>query len=98
MEARLAQVFEARGESLQDRLSNKRTRGPFDEIRSHDIVQLALPSDRFTMQATPSNGRQSDCPVHLSSLPGPIAIDAKFPLEPDEAQRNATSDAEKAEG
>ncbi len=135
MEARLAQVSEAMGESLQgnairtarslgdlharleaidkaqdniqklsgnvlslqDILSNKQTRGAFGEIQLHDIVQRALPSDSFTMQATLSNGRRADCLVHLPKPPGPIAIDAKFPLEPYEALRNATNDAEVAE-
>ncbi len=135
MEARLAQVAEAMGESLQgnairtarslgdlharleaidkaqdniqklsgnvlslqDILSNKQTRGAFGEIQLHDIVQRALPPDAFTMQATLSNGRRADCLVHLPKPPGPIAIDAKFPLEAYEALRAATTDAETAE-
>ncbi|GAB4263144.1 MAG: DNA recombination protein RmuC [Pararhodobacter sp.] len=83
--------------SLQDILSNKQTRGAFGEIQLHDIVQRALPADSYTMQATLSNGRRADCLVHLPKPPGPIAIDAKFPLEPYEALRNATSEAEVAE-
>jgi DNA recombination protein RmuC len=38
--------------SLQDILSNKQTRGAFGEIQLNDIVQKALPSDAYTMQAT----------------------------------------------
>ncbi|WP_417586623.1 DNA recombination protein RmuC [Pararhodobacter oceanensis] len=83
--------------SLQDILSNKQTRGAFGEIQLHDIVQRALPSDSYTMQATLSNGKRADCLVHLPKPPGAIAIDAKFPLEPYEALRNATNDAETAE-
>lgn len=83
--------------SLQDILSNKQTRGAFGEIQLHDIVQRALPSDSYTMQATLSNGRRADCLVHLPSPPGPIAIDAKFPLEAYEALRNAENDAQTAE-
>ena len=82
---------------LQDILSNKQTRGAFGEIQLHDIVAQALPSDSYTMQATLSNGKRADCLVHLPKPPGPIAIDAKFPLEPYEALRNATNDAEVAE-
>jgi DNA recombination protein RmuC len=80
--------------SLQDILSNKQTRGAFGEIQLHDIVQKALPADAFTMQATLSNGRRADCLVHLPNPPGPIVIDAKFPLEPYEALRAAGNERE----
>ena len=75
--------------SLQDILANKQTRGAFGEIQLHDIVLKALPSDAYTMQATLSNGRRADCLVHLPQPPGPIVIDAKFPLEAYEALRRA---------
>ncbi len=75
--------------SLQDILSNKQTRGAFGEIQLHDIVQKALPKDAYTMQATLSNNRRADCLVHLPNPPGPIVIDAKFPLEAYEALRRA---------
>jgi DNA recombination protein RmuC len=75
--------------SLQDILSNKQTRGAFGEIQLNDIVQKALPRDAYSMQATLSNGKRADCLIHLPNPPGPIVIDAKFPLEPYEAQRRA---------
>jgi DNA recombination protein RmuC len=75
--------------SLQDILSNKQTRGAFGEIQLHDIVQKALPKDAYTMQATLSNGKRADCLIHLPNPPGPIVIDAKFPLEAYEAIRRA---------
>ncbi len=77
--------------SLQDILSNKQTRGAFGEIQLHDIVQKALPKDAYTMQATLTNGRRADCLIHLPNPPGPIVIDAKFPLEAYEALRRADS-------
>ncbi|WP_163847493.1 DNA recombination protein RmuC [Pseudooceanicola aestuarii] len=77
--------------SLQDILSNKQTRGAFGEIQLNDIVSKALPSDSYTVQATLSNGRRADCLIHLPNPPGPIVIDAKFPLESYEALRNARS-------
>ena len=83
--------------SLQDILSNKQTRGAFGEIQLNDIVARALPPDAYTMQATLSNGRRADCLVHLPLPPGPIAIDAKFPLEAYEALRAAQNDAQMAE-
>ena len=78
--------------SLQDILSNKQTRGAFGEIQLTDIVTKALPSDAYTMQATLSNGKRADCLIHLPNPPGPIAIDAKFPLEAYEALRRAEND------
>ncbi len=75
--------------SLQDILSNKQTRGAFGEIQLNDIVQKALPADAYTMQATLSNGKRADCLVHLPNPPGPIVIDAKFPLEAYEEIRRA---------
>lgn len=74
---------------LQDILSNKQTRGAFGEIQLHDIVGKALPSDAYTMQAKLSNDRRADCLIHLPNPPGPIVVDAKFPLEAYEALRRA---------
>jgi DNA recombination protein RmuC len=75
--------------SLQDILSNKQTRGAFGEIQLNDIVSKALPSDAYEFQATLSNGKRADCLIHLPNPPGPIVIDAKFPLEAYEALVNA---------
>jgi DNA recombination protein RmuC len=75
--------------SLQDILANKQTRGTFGEIQLNDIVAKALPPDAYTMQATLSNGKRADCLIHLPNPPGPLAIDAKFPLEAYEALRRA---------
>ena len=76
---------------LQDILSNKQTRGAFGEIQLNDIVGKALPSDSYTLQAQLSNNRRADCLIHLPNPPGPIVIDAKFPLEAYEALRAAGS-------
>jgi DNA recombination protein RmuC len=75
--------------SLQDILSNKQTRGAFGEIQLRDLVTKALPPDAYAFQATLSNGRRADCLIHLPNPPGPIVIDAKFPLEAYEALRAA---------
>jgi len=80
--------------NLQDILANKQARGAFGEIQLNDIVQKALPSDAYTMQATLSNGKRADCLIHLPNPPGPIVIDAKFPLEAYEALRRAQTPAE----
>ncbi len=75
--------------SLQDILSNKQTRGAFGEIQLNDIVSKALPSDAYALQPTLSNGSRPDCLIHLPNPPGPIVIDAKFPLEDYERYVNA---------
>jgi DNA recombination protein RmuC len=82
--------------SLQDILSNKQTRGAFGEIQLNDIVTKALPSDAYTFQATLSNGKRADCLIHLPNPPGPIVIDAKFPLEAYEQLVNAEGKEETA--
>lgn len=83
--------------SLQDILSNKQARGAFGEIQLNDIVSKALPPDAYALQATLSNGRRADCLIHLPNPPGPIVIDAKFPLESYEALRRAETDRAKLE-
>ena len=75
--------------SLQDILSNKQTRGAFGEIQLREIVSKALPADGYSWQAVLSNGRRADCLIHLPNPPGPIAVDAKFPLEGYEALMRA---------
>ncbi|WP_300515569.1 DNA recombination protein RmuC [Aliiroseovarius sp.] len=83
--------------SLQDILSNKQTRGAFGEIQLNDIVSKALPADSYALQATLSNGKRADCLIHLPNPPGPIVIDAKFPLEAYEALRAAEGPAQMQE-
>ena len=81
---------------LQDILANKQTRGAFGEIQLRDIVANALPSDGFKLQATLGSGRRADCLIDLPNPPGPIVIDAKFPLEAYEALQVTETDAEKS--
>ncbi|AHM03238.1 DNA recombination protein RmuC [Roseibacterium elongatum DSM 19469] len=81
---------------LQDILSNKQRRGMFGEIQLNDIVSNALPSDSYALQTTLSNGKRADCLILLPNPPGPIVIDAKFPLEAYEALTAAdTPDAQR---
>ena len=65
---------------LQDILANKQARGAFGEIQLNDIVETILPPSAYSFQAAVGAGR-ADCLLHLPNPPGPIAIDAKFPLE-----------------
>ena len=77
---------------LQDILANKQARGAFGEVQLRDLVEAALPPSAYDFQATLSNGRRADCLLQLPNPPGPITIDAKFPLESYEALRAAGSD------
>jgi DNA recombination protein RmuC len=78
---------------LQDILANKQARGAFGEIQLRDIVEPILPPSAYEFQVTLGNGRRVDCLLQLPNPPGPIAIDAKFPLESFQAIRNAENDA-----
>ncbi len=80
--------------SLQDILSNKQRRGMFGEIQLNDIVSKALPADSYALQHTLLNGKRADCLIHLPNPPGPIVIDAKFPLEDFEALAAAETRSE----
>jgi DNA recombination protein RmuC len=81
---------------LQDILANKQARGAFGEIQLRDIVEPILPPSAYEFQVTLGNGRRVDCLLQLPNPPGPIAIDAKFPLESFQAIRNAENDAAEA--
>ncbi|MGH6947668.1 MAG: DNA recombination protein RmuC [Kiloniellales bacterium] len=78
---------------LQDILANKQARGAFGEIQLQDLVGSVLPPDAYSFQSTLSNGTRVDCLLTLAKPPGPIAIDAKFPLESYEALRAAKDEA-----
>lgn len=80
---------------LQDILANKQARGAFGEIQLHDIVTSALPPSAYSFQSTLGNRNRADCLILLPNPPGPIAIDAKFPLDAYHALRKAESEAEK---
>jgi DNA recombination protein RmuC len=67
--------------SLQDILANKQARGAFGEIQLHDLVANALPASAYAFQVVLSNNRRADCVIRLPHPPGPIVVDAKFPLE-----------------
>jgi len=66
---------------LQEILSNKQARGAFGEVQLNDLVSSTLPPSAYEFQRTLSTGSRVDCLLKLPNPPGPIAIDAKFPLE-----------------
>ena len=77
---------------LQDVLSNKQARGAFGEVQLQDLVEAALPPSAYRFQHTFSSGKRADCMIVLPNPPGPIAIDAKFPLESYRLLREAKDD------
>jgi DNA recombination protein RmuC len=81
--------------SLNQILSNKQERGAFGEIQLQDLVQNVLPPSAYEFQAQIGAGKRVDCLLLLPMPPGPIAIDAKFPLESYKALRAATDEAQR---
>lgn len=77
---------------LQDILSNKQARGAFGEIQLRDLVESVLPPSAYSFQQTIGDNKRVDCLLDLPNPPGPIGIDAKFPLESYRALREAGDD------
>nr|WP_241242307.1 DNA recombination protein RmuC [Thalassotalea sp. G2M2-11] len=67
--------------SLQEVLSDKRSRGAFGEVQLNSLIRNVLPEAHFSLQHTLSNGKIADCVLFLPKPTGTIVIDAKFPLE-----------------
>ena len=67
--------------SLQEVLSDKRSRGAFGEVQLNSLVRNVLPEAHFALQFKLSNGKIADCMLFLPQPTGNVAIDAKFPLE-----------------
>ena len=77
---------------LQDILGNKQARGAFGQVQLVNIVQAYLAPSEFELEVTLSNGKRADCMVRFPQPPGPVAIDAKFPLESYNALHRAADD------
>lgn len=67
--------------SLQEILSDKKSRGTFGEVQLNALIQDMIPAQHYSLQHTLSNGKRVDCLLFLPEPTGHIAIDAKFPLE-----------------
>ncbi|MCB1788224.1 MAG: DNA recombination protein RmuC [Chromatiaceae bacterium] len=67
--------------SLQEVLTDKRSRGAFGEVQLAGLVRNLLPEDSYAFQHTLSNGTRVDCLLSLPEPTGRVPIDAKFPLE-----------------
>ncbi|MGB6976385.1 MAG: DNA recombination protein RmuC [Gammaproteobacteria bacterium] len=67
--------------SLQEILTDKRSRGAFGEVQLNGLIRNILPEANFALQHKFSNDKIADCLLFLPEPTGNIAIDAKFPLE-----------------
>ncbi len=67
--------------SLQELLSDKRSRGAFGEMQLASLVENLLPQKHFSLQQKMGNGTRVDCLLRLPEPTGNVAVDAKFPLE-----------------
>lgn len=82
--------------SLQHVLDDKHARGAFGEVQLIDLVRDVLPPSAYDFQVVLSNSRRADCVIKLPNPPGPIVIDAKFPLTSYTAMMNSEEDAERS--
>jgi len=67
--------------SLQEVLSDKRSRGAFGEVQMAALIRNVLPENAFKLQYTLSNGTRVDCMLFLPEPTGNFPIDSKFTLE-----------------
>ncbi|MGB5395821.1 MAG: DNA recombination protein RmuC [Gammaproteobacteria bacterium] len=81
--------------SLQEVLTDKRSRGAFGEVQMAGLVRNVMPENTFSLQHTLSNGKRADCMLFLPDPTGNIVIDSKFPL--DSFQRMVDPDAHDAD-
>ncbi len=67
--------------SLQEVLSDKRSRGAFGEVQLSALISNMMPENSYSLQHTFDNGVRADCVLFLPEPTGTICIDSKFPLE-----------------
>ncbi len=67
--------------SLQELLSDKRSRGAFGEVQLSALVGNVMPKANYALQHRLTNDRIADCVLFLPEPTGMVCIDSKFPLE-----------------
>jgi DNA recombination protein RmuC len=67
--------------SLQEVLSDKRSRGAFGEVQLSALISNMMPENSYSLQHTFENGVRADCVLFLPEPTGTMCIDSKFPLE-----------------
>ncbi len=66
---------------LENVLANNQARGAYGEIQLENLITQMLPSSAYSFQHSLPNSKRADCLLQLPNPPGPIVIDAKFPLD-----------------
>ncbi|MBL7016904.1 MAG: DNA recombination protein RmuC [Kiritimatiellales bacterium] len=67
--------------SLQEVLSDKRSRGAFGEVQLSALISNMMPENSYSLQHTFPGGVRADCVLFLPEPTGTVCIDSKFPLE-----------------
>jgi len=67
--------------SLQEVLTDKRSRGAFGEAQMMILVRNSLPESCFAEQFSLGSGARVDCMLFLPQPTGNVPVDAKFPLD-----------------
>ena len=67
--------------SLQEVLTDKRSRGAFGEAQMMMLVRNSLPESCFAEQFSMGSGARVDCMLFLPQPTGNVPVDAKFPLD-----------------
>lgn len=67
--------------SLQEILSDKRSRGAFGEVQMNALIRNVMPENSFALQYSLSNETRVDCMLFLPEPTGNVAVDSKFPLD-----------------
>lgn len=67
--------------SLQEVLTDKRSRGAFGEVQLTGLISNLMPENSYSLQHTFPNGARADCVLFLPEPTGTLCIDSKFPLE-----------------
>jgi len=82
--------------SLQEVLTDKRSRGAFGEVQMAGLISNVMPEGSYALQHTLSNGTRVDCMMFLPEPTGHLAIDSKFPLNSfQKMMDNDASDADR---
>ena len=82
--------------SLQEVLTDKRSRGAFGEVQMAGLIRNVMPEGSYALQHTLSNGTRVDCMMFLPDPTGHISIDSKFPLDSfQKMMDNEASDADR---
>lgn len=83
--------------SLQEVLTDKRSRGAFGEVQMAGLIRNVMPEGSYELQYTLSNKTRVDCMMFLPEPTGHIAIDSKFPLDSfQKMMDDEASDADRA--